>query len=108
MVGTPEDWTDKAITLATNELENRKVNPKKITTAKYLSKKKKKLKANEKANKSYSIFDFVFSPLGTLIEILFSWELKKDGFQRKAKQQKYFRIFFTILLLIIVIAINAS
>ena len=52
-----------------------------------------------KANESYHVCDFILNPLPTLVEIIFSWELKKDGFPRKARQQKYFRIVIGIIIL---------
>lgn len=100
IVGMPEKWNPKAVQLAYSELQNRKVEPKKIQTAKYLSKKKEKLEERLKANESYHFCDFIFNPFWTLFEIVFSWELKKDGFIKKAKQQNYFRIGIGILILI--------
>ncbi|SFU39884.1 hypothetical protein SAMN05216480_102250 [Pustulibacterium marinum] len=100
IVGAPDKWNPRAVFLANNELINRKVEPKKIQTAKYLSKKREKVEERIKANESYQFCDFFFNPFWTLFEIIFSWELKKDGFIRKAKQQKYFRIGIGILILI--------
>ena len=99
IAGAPEKWNPKAVRLATNELANRKVEPKKIETAKYLSKKRDKVEKRIKANESYHVCDFIFQPFWTLFEIIFSWELKKDGFPRKARQQKYFRIIIGIIIL---------
>ncbi|CAL2106382.1 conserved hypothetical protein [Tenacibaculum sp. 190524A02b] len=90
IVGAPKKWNPRTVSLANNELVNRGIEQKKIETAKYLNKKKERLKKNAKANEGYHILDFVFNPLPILVELLFSWELKKDGFDRKAKQQKYF------------------
>jgi len=98
IIGAPKKWNPKAVSLANNELVNRGVEQKKIETAKYLNKKKERIKKKEKSNESYNILDFIFNPFPTLIEILFSWELKKDGFYRKAKQQKYFRISLLMLI----------
>ena len=103
IAGAPEKWNPKAVRLATNELANRKVEPKKIETAKYLSKKRDKVEKNIKAKESYHVCDFILNPFPTLFEIIFSWELKKDGFPRKAKQQKYFRIAIGIIILICVV-----
>jgi|SRR5690554_774878 len=100
IVGAPKKWNPKAVRLATNELSNRKVEPKKIETAKYLSKKRDKIDNRIKANESYHVCDFIAHPFWTLFEIIFSWELKKDGFPRKARQQKYFRIAIGIIILI--------
>jgi len=100
IVGAPDKWNIKAVSLANNELTNRKVDPKKIQTAKYLASKKDKVAKRIKANESYHILDFILNPFPTLIEIIFSWELKKDGFPRKAKQQKYLRTIIGIIVLI--------
>jgi hypothetical protein len=99
IVGASEKWNPKAVRLATNELTNRKVEPKKIETAKYLSKKRDEVEKQIKANESYHVCDFIFNPWPNLIEILLSWELKKDGFPRKARQQKRFRIVIGIIIL---------
>ena len=100
IAGSPDKWNPKAVRLANNELITRKVEPKKIETAKYLSKKRDKVEKKIKANESYHICDFILNPFPTLFEIIFSWELKKDGFPRKARQQKYFRIAIGIIVLI--------
>ena len=46
-----------------------------------------KLSLLKKANKGYHLLDFIFDPLPNIIEIMFSWELKKDGYNKKAQQQ---------------------
>lgn len=99
IVGDHDKWNPKAVSLANNELKARNVNPKKIETAKYLSNKRKRIEKRIKANESYDFCDFVFNPLWTLIEITFAWELKKDGFVRKARQQRYFRIGLGLLII---------
>ena len=102
IVGASEKWNPKALRLAANELTNRKVEPKKIENAKYLAEKKDKIDKRTKANTSYHICDFFDDPFWTLFEIIFSWELKKDGFPRKARQQKHFRILIGIVILVCV------
>ena len=82
IVGTPKDWRPEIVNLAETELKNRKIDKEKIKTAKHLSQKREKLKKSKKANESL-FWDFISEPFGTLIVILFSWELKKDGFDRK-------------------------
>lgn len=98
IAGAPDKWNPTAVRLATSELSIRGINDKKIETAKYLNKKRQRLKKKSKANESYNVLDFIFNPLPNLIEIIFSWELKKDGFNLKAKQQKYFRITLLVLI----------
>ncbi len=103
IAGAPDKWNSKAVRLANNELIARKVETKKIETAKYLSKKREKVEKKVKANESYHVCDFIFRPLPTLLEIVFSWELNKDGFPRKARQQKYFRIIIGIIIMISIV-----
>jgi len=103
IVGSSNKWNSKAVQLAIDELINRKVEPKKIETAKYLSKKREKLQENLKARESYQLCDFIFKPVSTIFVLLFSWELKKDGYLRKAKQQKYFRIVFGIIIFVYIL-----
>ena len=99
IVGAPDNWNPIAVRMAMNELTIRKVDPKKIKTSKYLSQKREKIKKEIKANESYHLCDFILRPFPTFIEILLSWDLKKDGFPRKARQQKYFRIAIGIIIL---------
>ena len=105
IVGSPEKWQPIAVRFANNELKYRKIAPKKIETAKYLSKKRKRVEKQIKAKEGYHLCDFITQPFWTLIEITFSWELKKDGFPRKAKQQKKFRIILGIILIMVFIFI---
>ena len=101
IIGTPENWNPKAIELAETELRDRKVDKKKIETAKYISKKIDKIKRKGKANESL-FWDFISEPFGTIIVILFSWELKKDGFDRKAREQKIIRIIILSVIIIVI------
>jgi len=100
IVGSPKDWNSQLVELAETELKTRKIGNEKIKTAKYISKKRVKIKKSKKANDSL-IWDFISEPFGTIVVILFSWELKKDGFDRKAKEQKIIRL--TILIVTILI-----
>jgi len=105
IAGAPKKWNSRAYKLAIDELYNRKVDSKLIAQYKYLEKKKENLEVLKMAKESYTIFDFLFNFGGTLIEIIFAWNLEKEGYLRKAEQQKKFRIalFFliaTVLLLI--------
>ena len=106
IVGSPEKWQPIAVRFANNELLFRNIEPKKIQTAKYLSKKKERIKKQTKANQGYHLCHFISQPFWTLIEITFSWELKKDGFPKKARQQKKFRIALGIIILIFFILTN--
>lgn len=107
IAGAPQKWTPDAVSLAHAELKNRKIPYIKIETAIYLENKKDQLVIELKSNESYHLCDFILSPGLTLIELIFAWELKKDGYHRKARQQKRFRIFtiisITFLFLVIFI-----
>ncbi|MDT0622023.1 hypothetical protein [Croceitalea vernalis] len=103
IAGDPDKWNPKAVLLANNELIIRNISPKKIDTAKYLSKKRARIEKKKMANESYHICDFILSPFPTLFEIIFSWELRKDGFDRKARQQKYFRIIIGLIVLLCIL-----
>ena len=93
--------------MAHAELINRDISLKKIKHAPYVGARKKELEDLTKARPSYNIADFIplmgIFRVGELFEILFSWELKKDGYYRKAKQQKYFRITLGLLIVIIIL-----
>lgn len=93
IVAFEKDWNPKAVLLAKNELNNRNVASQKVENAKSKAKEYKQVRQLEKAHEGFTIADFIFHFGPTLFIILFSWELKKDGFTKKAKQQKYFRMF---------------
>ncbi|AGC78501.1 hypothetical protein LX97_02824 [Nonlabens dokdonensis] len=96
IVGAPEKWTPDAVSLAHEELSDRKIPVVKIEMARYLEDKRDQLTLKLKSNESYHLCDFLLSPSLTFIELLFSWELNKDGYHRKARQQKRFRVFIII------------
>ncbi|MBZ4036082.1 hypothetical protein K6T82_15020 [Flavobacterium sp. 17A] len=92
IVGSPKKWNRDAVYLAKYELSNRNVDTSEIDKAIKLSELKEEEERLQKANKSYQITDFLFTPKRTILELLFTWELKKDGYTLKAKQQRTFRI----------------
>ena len=98
IAGAPKKWNERAYKLAIDELHIRKVDFKLIDHSKYVEKKRESLEVLKKAKESYHITDFIFNLRATLFEIIFTWELKKDGYLLKAEQQKKFRIvlFFII------------
>lgn len=102
IVGAPNEWNEIALLAAQSELALRKVDESKIKQAKHLSKQKVRLEELKRAKESYSVFGFIFEPI-TFIEIIFSWELKKDGYLRKAEQQRLFRKTLLVLLLAILL-----
>ena len=108
IVGAVEKWNGEAVEQARNELKLRNVSQDHIRHAEYLSKKADKYEDLKKAKESYSVCDFVFEPIGTTFEVLFSWELKKDGFLRKAEQQKRIRLVLGLLIMALIIYIILS
>lgn len=98
IAGAPKKWNEKALKLALNELYTRKVDTSLIEEAKNAEKQKTELEILKRATKSYQISDFILKPKSTLFELIFTWELKKDGYILKAKQQKTFRIALGIII----------
>ncbi|RYF20392.1 MAG: hypothetical protein EOO42_12520 [Flavobacteriales bacterium] len=102
IVAIPEDWDEDAVTQAKNELTARGVDYSDLVTReKFLQDRQENMERAKRAKESFSIFDFLDSPLFTLFEILISWELKKDGFLRKARQQRTFRIIIFVVFIAI-------
>jgi len=101
IVGSPKKWNRDALYLAKYELSNRNVDTSEIEKAIQLANEKEEEEILKKANKSYHISDFLLNPKRTLLELLFTWELKKDGYILKAKQQKTFRITLIIVILFV-------
>lgn len=103
IVGSPNEWDESAIEQAQLELTLRKVDESEIKLAKHQSIQKVRLEDLKRAKESYSFFDFIFEP-STFIEVIVSWELRKDGYIRKADQQQWLRpIFIFVIMLIVVI-----
>jgi len=100
IAGAPEEWRKEVVDQALLELEERKVDQKKILHAKHLFKRKGQFAALKREKESFSIGDFLFEPIATLIKVLFYWEYKKDGYLTKARQQKQIRLALLLLVLI--------
>jgi hypothetical protein len=104
-----EEWNPDAVDLTLAELIHRNIPLNKIKNSSFVGSKKKELDKQRRAHLSYDILDFIpreffsYTPLGSLFEILFSWGLKKDGYYRKAKQQKYFRIILALLITVVIL-----
>ena len=108
IVGTVEKWNNEAVEQAKVELKLRNVPQDQIRHAEYLSKKADKFEELKRAKESYSVRDFIFEPVQTIFEVLVSWELKKDGFLKKAEQQRRLRIIFGLLVLLVIIYIKLT
>src|SRR5690606_20728437 len=80
IVGSPKKWNRDALSLAKYELANRNVDTSEIEHAIKLAQDIEEEERLRKANKSYQISDFLLKPKKTLLELLFTWELKKDGY----------------------------
>ena len=103
IVGEVNKWKEDAVERAAGELKRRNVSKEEIAHAKYLSKREEQYEDLKRAKESYTVFDFIDKPIWTIFEVLFSWELKKDGFLKKAEQQKKLRIVLGIIILGLVI-----
>ncbi|TCC86452.1 hypothetical protein EZ428_23585 [Pedobacter frigiditerrae] len=108
IVGAIEKWNGDAVEQARKELKLRNVPQDQIRHAEYLSKKADKYEDLKRAKESYAVGDFIFEPAGTLFEVLFSWELKKDGYLKKAEQQKRLRLVFGLLILTLIIYVKLA
>ena len=103
IASSPEGWREDAVAQTLEELKSRNISEDKINHARHSSKQKIKLEELGKAKESYTILDFLYNPLATFFEIVFSWELRKDGFERKANQQLWLRPIFLLVIIIAII-----
>lgn len=101
IVGSPKKWNTEALKLAKTELANRKIDAKEIDNAILLAIENEDAEKLKKATKSYQISDFILRPTRTVLELLFTWELKKDGYILKAQQQKSFRIALVAIIIFV-------
>lgn len=101
IVGSPKKWNPEASKLAKTELSNRNIDTKEIDNAILLAIEIEEVEKLKKATKSYQISDFILKPKRTILELLFTWELKKNGYILKAQQQKTFRITLAIVILFV-------
>jgi len=101
IAGSPKKWNPEVIKLAKTELSNRNIDTKEIENAILLAIENEDAEKLKKATKSYQISDFILRPKRTILELLFTWELKKDGYTLKAKQQKTFRIALMLIILFV-------
>jgi hypothetical protein len=101
IVGSPKKWNRDALYLAKYELKNRNIDTSEIDYAIELANEQEEEEVLKKANKSYQITDFFLKPKKTIFELLFTWELKKDGYLLKAKQQNTFRVTLVIVILFV-------
>lgn len=103
IAGAPKKWNERALKLALDELESRKIDRKQIDQAKYIEKRHNEFKTLKKAKESFHFLDFIFEPVGTFFEFFFSWKLRNDGYILKAQQQKKYRPILFVLILVLVL-----
>lgn len=101
IVGSAKKWNPEALKLAKTELSNRNIDIKEIDNAILTAIENEDAEKLKKADKSYQISDFILKPTRTILELLFTWELKKYGYILKAQQQKTFRITLAIVILFV-------
>lgn len=106
IVSSPADWNEIALIQAEEELKLRNIPEREINQSKFYTQKEIQIGNFKLANESYSIIDLIFSPLTTLFEIIVSWELRKDGYLRKADQQQLLRPIFILVIIMMVIIFN--
>jgi hypothetical protein len=112
IVGAPNKWNPRAVKLALNELNIRKVNPAEIEEAKRLESNLDKTEEEIKADLPFNFFEIETPGFGLVNQkevliFLFSWNLREDGFIRKADfQRKYRPIIITILVILIIISFS--
>lgn len=109
IVALPHKWNEKAVRIAQEEIVIRNIEVKQIRQARYLEDKKERIEASKLANEKFSFFtlDFekAFIDWDEVFLFLFSWDLEKDGYTKKAEFQRYYRPIVLILLVIIVLAL---
>lgn len=101
----PDDWNPLAVEQAKKELIVRNVpveyENKKVSVLKRYKQKKKVTASKRKANERYYWDDFVFRLDDVIMEMLFDWDMKKDGYSKKHQQRKY--TFAVVGLLVVLI-----
>jgi len=102
IIGNEEEWEKVAVESAYKELKRRDVTSDKFIQAKEDYKNIQLQQKIEKANESYSVFDFILEP-ATILIVFIQWELRKDGYLRKARQLNRIRIAIVILTFLIIL-----
>nr|WP_294939409.1 hypothetical protein [uncultured Flavobacterium sp.] len=107
IIREPENWNPRAVLLAKHELDNRNVSKEeidqKIKQKRYLIHKEQKIENFRKSKEYYHWSDFIIAPVDTLMDVLLSWNLEKQGYTKKAEQQKTILRILAIIVLCIVI-----
>ncbi|WP_299991869.1 hypothetical protein [uncultured Pontibacter sp.] len=106
----PDDWNPIAVEHAKNELLVRNVSPeyqsKKVSVLKRYKQKKKGVTNKRKANERYYWHDFIFRLDDVLVEMLFDWDMKKDGYLKKHQQRKYTFAVIGLAVVVVYVLLN--
>jgi len=103
IVGNEKEWQIDATKKAYKELKKRKVKSAVINQFKIDNEEYKKYLKEEMAKESYKIIDFIFEPFSFVFVLFFQWELKRDGYFRKARQLMRIRLVVLVLILWIIL-----
>ncbi len=104
IVSCGENWEPDAVNQAKTELALRNIPLERIEHSKYMAKRVERSEEIRRAKVGYTFRDFLGSGSGLVIfEVLFSWELRREGYLRKAKQQKYLRLIFILIIVLMII-----
>jgi hypothetical protein len=106
IIAQEEDWHPEAVKQARAELVRRNIGEQHIAHARYLEKKRLRLIALRKEKDYFSCCEIMFSPITTLFQLTFLWEFKKDGYLRKAEQQKKFRVLIVVFLILLFLYVH--
>jgi len=99
IVAEPTKWESRAVILAREELRVRNIDDKKVAQKKYIIDKEYKYENLKKARESYDFLDFILFPQ-KIFGVILSFELKKDGYIRKAEQRKIILVVFALIVLL--------
>lgn len=102
IAGASHKWQPQVVEDALVELKKRGVDKASIQHAAYLDKRADQFEALKKAKESFDYSDFIFHPFSALIGILFSTNLKEDGYLKKAEQQEKFRKIAGVIILAVI------
>ena len=101
IIGNEEEWEKAAVELTYTELKERNVPSEEFIKAKENYKNIQLQEKNKKAKESYSVIEFILEP-ATILAVILQWELKKDGYLRKARQLNRIRIVVAVLTFLII------
>jgi actin-related protein len=107
IIADKENWNEVAVRLAEKELRKRNVPQSKISERELFFEKLKEIEIKQKANESFDFASYLFHPLGAF-EMVFSSGLKKNGYIKKARQQKVAWVVTACLFIILYAFVKLS